>query len=160
MTGSTAWVTQIPEWSDLADYHIAGEPVTSGINYVYLYRQPGRVKAQTLERKVGSELVEYSAQRPVLITFNTFYYPGWHAYLLDAETNAVVEELPISLRGELGLITVRVPEGVGRVLLQFEDTPVRKLGTAVSLASLLLVALLVLAGLLLRLKRPPAERLP
>jgi hypothetical protein len=149
MTGSTAWVTQIPGWSDLADYHIAGEPVTSRVNYEYLYRQPGRVKAQTLELRTDSELVEYSAQRPMLLTFNTFYYPGWHAYLLDAETNAIVEDLPISLRGELGLITVRVPEGVGRVLLQFEDTPVRKLGLAVTLASLVPVAILVVAGLIL-----------
>jgi hypothetical protein len=156
MTGSTAWVTRIPGWSDLADYHIAGEPVTSRVNYDYLYRQPGRVKAQTLELGVDSELVEYSAQRPVLLTFNTFYYPGWHAYLLDAESNAVQEELPIALRGELGLITVRVPEGVGRVLLQFEDTPVRKLGLAVTIASLAVVILLALAGLVLG--RPRRKR--
>ncbi len=160
MTGSTAWVTQIPGWSDLADYHIAGRPITSRVNYVYLYRQPGRVKAQTLDLRTDRELVEYSAQRPVLITFNTFYYPGWHAYLLDAETNALREELPISLRGELGLITVRVPEGVGRVLLRFEDTPIRKFGLAVTLASLALAALLGIAGLMLRPKKPRAGQAP
>jgi hypothetical protein len=150
MTGSTAWVTRIPEWSDLADYHIAGEPVTSKVNYEYLYRQPGRVRARTLELGVNRETIEYTAQRPVLITFNTFYYPGWHAYLLDPETNAVVEELPIATRGELGLITVRVPEGVGRVLLRFEDTPVRRLGLAVSVGCLAITGLLLLVALVLR----------
>ena len=160
MTGSTAWATQIPGWSDLADYHIAGEPVTSRVNYDYLYRQPGRVRARTLDLRPDSELVEYSAQRPVLITFNTFYYPGWHAYLLDPETNTVLEELPISLRGELGLITVRAPEGVARVLLRFEDTPVRKLGLAVSLASLALAAILALTGLALRPRKPRVEKGP
>ena len=75
-------------------------------------------------------------------------------YLLDAETNAVIEELPIGLRGELGLMTVRVPSGKGRVLLQFEATPIRKLGTAVTLASLALVALFILAGLAIRVSRP------
>ncbi len=145
MTGSTAWVREVPTWSPMADYHIAGEPLTSKIDFEALYRQPGRPHARTLALHVDSELVEYSAERSVLLTFNTFYYPGWHAYLLDPETNAVVEELPIATRGELGLMTVRVPAGVGRVLLQFEDTPIRKLGTAVSFASLGLILLLVLA---------------
>ena len=90
---------------------------------------------------------------PLLLTFNTFYYPGWHAYLLDPETDAVIEELPIALRGELGLMTVRVPAGVGRVLLRFEDTPIRKLGTAVTFASLALVILLLVASLILRLRK-------
>jgi hypothetical protein len=156
MTGSTAWVREIPTWSPMADYHIAGEPLTSKINYDALYRQPGRAHARTLELRVDSELVEYSAERPVLLTFNTFYYPGWHAYLLDAGTDAVIEELPIALYGDLGLMTVRVPAGVGRVLLQFEDTPVRKVGTAVSAGSLLVLFILVLAGWLLR--RPARRR--
>jgi hypothetical protein len=40
------------------------------------------------------------------------------------------------------------------VLLQFEATPVRKLGAAVTLASLALVALFIIAGLTLRISRP------
>jgi hypothetical protein len=127
--------------------------VTSKVNYEYLYRQPGRVRARTLELGVNREVIEYTAQRPVLITFNTFYYPGWHAYLLNPETDAVVEELPIATRGELGLITVRVPEGVGRVLLRFEDTPIRSLGLAVSVGSLAITGLLLLGALALRPER-------
>jgi hypothetical protein len=90
----------------------------------------------------------------VLLTFNLFYYPGWHAYLLDPETNATMEELPIALRGELGLMTVRVPEGVGRVLLQFEDTATRKLATALTFGSLALIGLLLLGSLALRARKP------
>ncbi len=150
MTGSTAWVQRIPTWSPMADYYIAGEPITSKINYDTLYAQPGRVHAQTLELRVDRELVEYWAERSVLLTFNTFYYPGWHAYLLDPATNAVVEELPIALRGELGLMTVRVPAGTGRVLLRFEDTPIRKLGTALSFASLSLMGLMLAGRLIFR----------
>jgi hypothetical protein len=145
MTGSTAWVRQIPDWSPLADYYIAGEPLTSKVNYDLLYRQAGTAHAKTLELHVDSELVEYTADRSMLLTFNTFYYPGWHAYRLDPETMAIVEELPIAARGELGLITVRIPAGVGRVLLRFEDTPIRKLGTAISWASLGLIVV-ILAG--------------
>jgi hypothetical protein len=158
MTGSTAWVREIPTWSPMADYHIAGEPLTSKVDFDALYRQPGRVHARTLELHVDRELVEYSAERPVLITFNTFYYPGWHAYLVDPETNATIEELPITLRGELGLMTVRVPEGVGRVLLQFEDTPTRKLATALTFGSLALIGLLLLASLGLRIGKAQRDQ--
>jgi hypothetical protein len=156
MTGSTAWVTEIPGWSDIADYYIAGEPVTSRVNYTYLHRQPGRVRARTLELHTDSELIEYTADNPVLITFNTFYYPGWRAYLLDADTQEVQEELAIALRGELGLITVRVPAGVGRVLLTFEDTLIRQIALAVSLLSAAVVGLLVLLVAVLRVKKPRA----
>ena len=154
MTGSTAWVRQIPTWSPMADYYIAGEPVTSKVDFDYMYQQTGTTNAQTLELRTDRELIEYKAERSTMIPFNTFYYPGWHAYLLDAGTNAVIEELPIALRGELGLMTVRVPPGVGRVLLQFEATPIRKMGTAITLASLALVAILILAGLALRARKP------
>jgi hypothetical protein len=140
MTGSTAWVREIPSWSPLADYHIAGEPLTSKVDFDSLYRQPGRAHARTLELEASRELVEYWAERPVLLTFNTFYYPGWHAYLLDPETGKVLQELPIALRGELGLMTVRLPAGVGQVLLRLEATPVRALGTAMTLVSLAVVA--------------------
>jgi hypothetical protein len=157
MTGSTAWVREIPTWSPIADYHIAGEPVTSKLAFDTIYQQPGRVHARTLELRSDRELVEYSAQRPVLLTFNTFYYPGWRAYLLDSETDQVLEELPIALRGELGLMTVRVPEGVGRVLIQFENTPTRNLALAVSFISLVAVALMVAAGLILRRGRRRAR---
>jgi hypothetical protein len=157
MTGSTAWVREIPTWSSMADYHIAGQPLTSKVNYGYLYQQPGRAHARTLELRVDRELVEYSAGRSVLLTFDTFYYPGWHAYLLDPETDAVVEELPIALRGQLGLITVRVPAGVGRVLLQFEDTPLRKQSTVVTFGTLGLVGLVVLGSLALRTRKSRAR---
>jgi hypothetical protein len=154
MTGSTAWVRVIPTWSPMADYYIAGEPLTSKIDYESFYRQHGQFQARTLALHVDSELVEYSARRPVLLTFNTFYYPGWHAYLVDPESGATLEELPIALRGELGLMTVRLPAGVGQVLLRFEDTPIRTLGTAITFGSLAVAGLLVLAGLALRATGP------
>jgi hypothetical protein len=154
MTGSTAWVRSIPRWSPMADFFIAGEAVTSKVNYGYLYRQAGTVHARTLELRAQSERVEFYADRPALLTFDTFYYPGWKAYLLHAETGEVLDDLPIALRGELGLMTVRVPAGVHHVLLRLEDTPVRKLSTAVTFASLLFVLLL----LVVRWRLGPRQR--
>lgn len=167
MTGSTAWVREVPGWSPLADLHVAGEPLTTRVDFESLYRQRGNAFARPLEFRAHRELVEYQADRPVLLTFNVFYYPGWHAYLVDGETDAVLHELPIALRGKLGLITVRLPEGRGRVLLRLENTPLRSLGTGMTLASLALVAGLVVGRLVLR-RRPilgreaprEAERLP
>jgi hypothetical protein len=134
----------------MADFHVEGKPITSKVDYTFLYEQAAGVDARTLEFSVEHELVETLSDRPFLLSFNTFYYPGWHAYLVDAETDAILEELPIALRSELGLMTVRLPAGLSRVLLQFEPTPVRRLGTALSLISLLATALLVVTGVLLR----------
>jgi uncharacterized membrane protein YfhO len=138
----------------MADFYVAGKPVTSKVDYTYLYEQQGSLYAQTLELRTDGELVDYSADRPALLPFNTFYYPGWHAYLLDRDTDAVIKELSIALRSDLGLMTVRVPAGKGRVLLQFEATPIRKLGGAVTLTSLALVVILVLAGLAIWVRKP------
>jgi hypothetical protein len=158
MTGSTAWVREIPTWSAMAQLHVDQQPLTSRVDYSYLYQQERRdAYARTLELQSDRELVEVSAERPTLLPFNIFYYPGWHAYLLDPETNAVVEELPIALRDKYGLITVRVPVGLSRVLLQFEATPVRKLGTALTIGSLALAGLLLLVGLVLRARSPRAR---
>jgi hypothetical protein len=153
MTGSTAWVTEIPRWSPLADLYVAGEPLTSKINYTYLGKQAGKVKAETLELHTNRERIAYSATGPALITFNTFYYPGWRAYLVAADTGRSIQELPIATRGKLGLITLRVPAGDGQVLLRFEDTPIRKLSTAITFASLALVLALVLGRFALRRRR-------
>jgi hypothetical protein len=158
MTGSTAWVREIPTWSAMAQLHVDQQPLTSRVDYSYLYEQASRnAYARTLELRSDRELVEVSAERPTLLPFNIFYYPGWHAYLLDPETNAVVEELPIALRDKYGLITVRVPAGLSRVLLQFEATPVRKLGAALTLGSLLVVGLLLLVRLVLRARHRRAR---
>jgi 6-pyruvoyl-tetrahydropterin synthase related domain len=155
MTGSTAWVTDIPRWSPMADLYVAGEPLTSKINYTYLYRQAqtGKITAETLELHTNRELIAYSATDSALITFNTFYYPGWRAYLVDAGTGRSIQELSIATRGSLGLITVRVPAGEGRVLLRFEDTPIRKLSTAITFATLTLVLALVAGRFVVR-RRP------
>jgi hypothetical protein len=147
MTGSTAWVREIPTWSPMADFHMEGKPITSKVDYTFLYQQAGRTYARTLDFGVQHELVEVLGDRPFLLSFNTFYYPGWHAYLLDPETGAIMEELPIVLRDELGLITVSVPEGSSHVLLQFEPTTIRRVGTVMTLVSLLILVVLALAGL-------------
>ncbi len=133
MTGSTIWVQEIPKWSPLADLYVAGKPILSQVDYAAL---PHGVLAGPRSHSSVREVVEYRAKEPFRLTFNRFYYPGWHAYLLNLQTGAVREELPIVPRGKLGKMTVDVPAGSHLVLLRFEDTPVRTVGKILSLLSL------------------------
>jgi hypothetical protein len=143
MTGSTVWVKEIPRWSPLADLYVAGKPVKSQVDYAAL---PRGVLAGPRAYASYYEIVEYRAKEPFRLTFNRFYYPGWHAYLLDLRSETVTQELPIVPRGKLGKMTVDVPAGRHLVLLRFEDTPVRKIGKVLSALSLLFGAGLWLAG--------------
>ncbi|MEW5718017.1 MAG: hypothetical protein AB1817_05290, partial [Chloroflexota bacterium] len=59
----------------------------------------------------------------------TRYFPGWIATIDDRR----VEPEPY---GEQGLILLRVPAGAHIVQLRFEDTPIRLIGAAISVASL------------------------
>ncbi|HDN80862.1 MAG TPA: hypothetical protein ENG33_10415 [Chloroflexi bacterium] len=140
MTGSTAWVREIPTWSPFADLHIAGIEVVTRIDYGSI---PDDTSAVTLEWHTASELIGYKTDRDDLtITFNLFYYPGWTAYLLEKEddTYRVVGKLPLKPEdGPLGRVTVKVPRGLHYVLLRFEDTPIRKAGTALTWLGLMLV---------------------
>lgn len=155
MTGSTAWVKTIPTWSSMADLHVAGLPVTSKIEYDLLYQRRG-VHARTLELHTNRELIEYTAPKHTLISFNIFYYPGWQAYLVDAGTGTRIGELPTFPRGDLGLTTVLAPPGTGRVLLQFEDTPLRRASSIVTWLSAALCAAALAARK--KIRRLPAAQ--
>jgi hypothetical protein len=154
MTGSTAWVKEIPTWSPMADEYMrqerAGEPVTpvpSMVDYTTVqYNCETGFAVNSEARTTLSEEVWYCApQEGRSIVFNQFYYPGWRAYLLDERHGQPVQELPIvpETEGTLGRMTVPVPTGEGFVLLRFEDTPPRTMGRLISLAT---AGLLVMAG--------------
>ncbi len=145
MTGSTAWVQEIPKWSAIADHYIAGLDVASKIDFT--------ASEETLEAvpvEVGTfyELVKYKIfTEPGRLVFDIFYYPGWHAYLMkkDSVGYSVVQELKIEPYGKLGKISVEVGSDRRFVLVRFEDTPVRVIGKWLSLASLALVMALIAA---------------
>jgi len=145
MTGSTAWVQEIPKWSAIADHYIAGLNVASKIDFT--------ASEETLEAvpvEVGTfyELVRFKPfTDPARLVFDIFYYPGWHAYLMrkDSAGYSIVKELKIQPYGKLGKISVEVTGERRHVLVRFEDTPVRVAGKVLSGLSLGLMALLLLA---------------
>lgn len=165
MTGSTAWVEQIPTWSPMADEYIrqerAGEPVrpvTSMVDYanVSYDKQIGFVVNSEARTTISEEVWYWSPLEGRRIVYNQFYYPGWKAYLLDGRHGAPVRELPVipEEEGTLGRMTVPVPAGEGFVLLRFEDTPPRTVGRALSLATVgALLAAAVAGGWMARRER-------
>lgn len=168
MTGSTAWVREIPTWSPMADAYIAqeerGEPVTPVASYVdytlmNYNRETGFVVNSEAHTTIMEEVWYWSGLPGRSIVFNHFYYPGWRAYLLDGRHGQIVTELPIVPEdGPLGRMTVPVEQGEGYVLLRFEDTQPRIVGRVVSQGTL---ALLIVVGMVLtglRLGRMKKER--
>ena len=162
LTGSTAWVKEIPTWSDMAEYYIrldeAGQPVTpvtTNVDYGAIDPEKlvvGSVAHNTVMEEVffctnpDREAGACSPRDDQRIVFNRFYYPGWRAWLLDGMHGQPVEELPIlpEEEGTLGRITVPVPPtGQGYILLRYQDTPPRIIGKWISWITLALAILLL-----------------
>ena len=131
MTGATAWVTERPHWSPMADVIIAGGEITSRVDYSRESDKSLIVGSVGLSA-VHEELYFRAESPGKRVIFNHFYYPGWRAYLLDKEHGRPVRELAVEPQGPLGRMTVEVPAGEGWMILRFEDTPVRVAGKALS----------------------------
>lgn len=80
-----------------------------------------------------SELHEYLIKAVVLtqVADNTLYFPGWKAYVDNAEVP--IEPYDQNWRG---IITFPVPEGEHSVRVVFEETKLRKFANALSLAGI------------------------
>jgi Gpi18-like mannosyltransferase len=142
MTGSTAWVQEIPTWSPMADVYFAGKKVKSKIDFTS-FANPDDVWFGVDQTGKGlranGERVFYRSQVDNLpIVFNIFYYPGWSAYLVDPSNNAIIRPLPLEAVGKLGRIQARVPKGEHWLMLRFDDTPPRIAGQWISALSVLL----------------------
>jgi len=145
MTGSTAWVQEIPEWSAIADHYIAGKEVASKIDFT---ASQETLDAAPIEVGTNYELVRYKPFiEPARLVFDIFYYPGWRAYSMQRNDvgYSVDHELKIEPYGKLGKISVEVTGKRRHVLVRFEDTPVRVAGQVLSGLGLLSVVGLLLA---------------
>jgi hypothetical protein len=176
MTGSTAWVTEIPTWSAAADYYISqdqqGEAVkpvdslldTSAPGFDYETLGGGTVAHSTVMEEVyfctdyNREEKRCSPRADKVLVFNHFYYPGWRAYLLDSEHGKPIEELAIipETTGTLSRMTVPVPPvGEGYILLRFEETRPRTVGKLISWTTIGLLLLGAIGAVWQRRRRQP-----
>jgi hypothetical protein len=142
MTGSTAWVKNIPDWSPMADVYFANKKVKTKIATTEL--DPNKVWIGVLPDGIGfhtdSERIAYNSTEDNLpITFNIFYYPGWTAYLVKPWSTDIIKPLKIQVTDDLGRIQVLVPKGTDQWLyLHFDDTTPRIAGEWISAGSILL----------------------
>jgi hypothetical protein len=81
-------------------------------------------------RKNASREYTTSATTPLKIVEHTFYFPGWKVYV-DGQ------EVPIEFQDPnyRGLITFSIPEGQHSIILRFEDTKIRVLGSVITVGS-------------------------
>jgi hypothetical protein len=128
----TIWLTEKPEDSPLLHLYRTGQPI-SKLDSQHL---PDTVQAEMLSHSVVSDSYRFTSPQAFTARFNTFYFPGWRAYL-DGE------EREIRISQPYALIEVSIPPGAHTLLLRFEDTPVRLLANGLSLAALL-VTLIIL----------------
>jgi len=138
-------VKDIPTWSPLADVYFAGKRVKTKIDMT-IYDNPNDVWFGVDQSGKGlradGERVLVDAQVDNLpVVFNTFYYPGWHAWLTTESDNQFVKDLqitPVTDGEPTGRIEVHVPQGRYWLNLRFEDSPPRVVGWWISGLSILI----------------------
>ena len=138
MTGTTIFANEQPRWSPLADNYVAGKRVNSKIDFStvpeWLFLRVTRDSLRTT-----GERVDYNAPNgDATIVFNVQMYPGWRAYLTKSRSSDIVRELPIEIEPPYGRIKVTLPQGEHGVMLRFEDTLPRTIGTIITGVSLLI----------------------
>ena len=143
MTGSTAWVKDIPDWSPMADVYFASKKLKSRLDYTDI--DADKTWIGVLPNFAGlaanSERIVYHAQEDTTLTFNIFYYPGWQGYLVQPQTTDIIRPLETFVDPDdpLGRVRVKIPAGHEQwLVLKFDDTPPRIIGQWISAFSILL----------------------
>ncbi|HXV97301.1 MAG TPA: hypothetical protein VEC93_02690, partial [Anaerolineae bacterium] len=162
MTGQTAWVERIPNWSSLAEQVERGGEITTKANYTALPAD-NSVGVYSMEMDSVHELLWVgTAEEGQSVTFLIPYYPGWQAYIyedlgphdgnLDEEVGPVtrigrvVESPKISTTPVEGWMVVPIPLGSHFLEIRFEDTMVRIVGRWISLGTFVLLCVLFVFG--------------
>ncbi len=158
LTGSTAWVKEIPRWSPLADLAIAGKPITTRVVKTEVWDETGNTPlmgVHSFEMDSVHEFVwVYAADDNQAVTFYIPYFPGWTATLYEdtdpesTDPNAfpygrigrAVSQPQISTTDPEGWMVIPVPRGSYFLELRFNDTPIRVAGKWLSLVSLVVLA--------------------
>jgi hypothetical protein len=129
--GMTVWAKEQPQDTPLVEQYLAGEPLSKAVALT----EGARV--EMISHGAASEEVWISSPEGAELQFYTYYFPGWRGYVDGGEVG-------IYPSGPHGLITLQVPPGEHHVAVRFGHTPVRLIGTAITVGSLAL-ALVILA---------------
>jgi hypothetical protein len=123
-----------PVWVQQRPQAPAAEPLTVVIG-----------QGSVLESKLSDAVQEYVVETrgASWLRLSTFYFPGWTLYVDGVER-------PVSYNNPEGVMEFSLPAGRHEVKLQFRDTPARAWATRLSLLSLLLLLVGVVAGIWLK----------
>lgn len=124
------WVKQLPDTSVSHARLMAGEPLDR-------YRivassapdEDAGASVTVTERRTRGDAYDVVAGTPVTFVYQAFYFPGWRASLND-------NPVPIRITEPDGLMAVDLPAGRSALTFEFGSTPVRVLGTILSLIGL------------------------
>lgn len=94
----------------------------------------GSGDVETVLEKSSNRHYRYTTTSPLRVSFNTFYFPGWHLFL--DTTPVLIEYQDPNYRG---VMTARLPEGSHEILLEYSDTKIREWAKYISLLSLLVI---------------------
>lgn len=107
----------------------------------------GRLQITGLWARPTATTVEVRAETPAVLAFHTIDFPGWQVYLDGHSLPHRTAPHSVKQDAELGFIVVDVPPGRHRLHLELRPTPLRALGTGLSLlaaAGLVLGSLVIL----------------
>jgi len=140
------WVIEEPKSSPLVEQYLSH----GSISKLDIETLPESAQAQLVEHSVVSDEYRVSTPEPFTARFNTYYYPGWRAF---------VDSSPVSITPSYpeGLITFPVPAGEHEVAVRFGDTPVRAAANLVSGGTALALIVIVVFLSLRRRERPLPE---
>ena len=130
------WVKEVPSESGLEAMYRAGAP----IERLEPSSLPEGAVIKSAEYGLTSADILIESPQPFRAVFNTFYFPGWRAYV-DGKKVPIVPTEPY------GLISFEVPAGESDIKVRFQDTPLRLAAKALSTLSALIVLALIIYGL-------------
>jgi hypothetical protein len=84
------------------------------------------------EIKPTESLVAVKNSKPVDLTINIYYFPGWKVYVDNKESSVEILE-------PYGNMNIKIAEGVHTVLIRFEETIVRKVADGFSVIAVILM---------------------
>jgi hypothetical protein len=102
-----------------------------------LAESDGQVSVE--EWKPQHRMIKVELNQPDQLLIRTFYFPGWTATIDGNPTTVNLDE-------ELGCIVLEVPTGTHIITLDYLDTPPRKLGNCITIASFVVLIAMVIFG--------------
>lgn len=95
----------------------------------------GKGKIELINKTSTSHIYNITATKPINVTENTLYFPGW---------KAVVDDKPIELiPSEKGLIAFSLGRGNHKVEITYEDIPLLRFSKIISVITLILTLILL-----------------